>query len=123
MSEKTELGKFLSELRLANGELLRDMAVKLSVSSAFLSAVENGKKKMPEKWYSSLKESYGLSSIDIDRLKAAELSSSDKIELDVSSVIPVQRDLAIKFAREFDSFDEETSKKLMEFLNRHREVK
>ena len=43
----TSLGTFLRRLRLAKGEILKDMAESLGVSSAFLSAVENGKKKMP----------------------------------------------------------------------------
>ena len=41
----TSLGTFLRKLRLAKGEILKDMAECLGVSSAFLSAVENGKKK------------------------------------------------------------------------------
>ena len=41
----TTLGVFLRKLRLANDEILKDMAKNLGVSSAFLSAVENGKKK------------------------------------------------------------------------------
>ena len=50
----TSLGKFLRKLRIDIGETLRDMADKLSVSSAFLSAVENGKKKMPESWFAKI---------------------------------------------------------------------
>ena len=41
----TTLGAFLRKLRLQHGEKLKDMAENLNVSSAFLSAVENGKKK------------------------------------------------------------------------------
>ena len=41
----TSIGKFLRKLRMSNGEILRDMAEALEVTSAFLSAVENGKKK------------------------------------------------------------------------------
>ena len=46
----TSIGRFLRKLRIENGEILKDMAEALGVSSAFLSAVENGKKKMPESW-------------------------------------------------------------------------
>ena len=41
----TSLGTFLRKIRINKGEILRDMATNLGVSSAFLSAVENGKKK------------------------------------------------------------------------------
>lgn len=47
----TQLGIFLRKLRLDTGEIMRDMAKKLDVSSSFLSAVENGKKRMPDSWY------------------------------------------------------------------------
>ena len=46
----TSLGRFLKKLRLENEEHLYDMAVKLKVSSAFLSKVENGKSKVKEKF-------------------------------------------------------------------------
>ena len=49
------IGRFLRKLRIDNGEILKDMAEALGVSSAFLSAVENGKKKMPEGWIEKLK--------------------------------------------------------------------
>jgi len=44
----TEYGKFLRKLRIDQGQILKTMAEKLGVSSAFLSAVENGKKKIPK---------------------------------------------------------------------------
>ena len=46
----TSFGKFLRNLRMDVGELLLEMAAKLHVSPAFLSGVENGKRKIPEGW-------------------------------------------------------------------------
>ena len=43
----TAFGKFLRNLRMDIGELLLQMAEKLDVSPAFLSGVENGKRKIP----------------------------------------------------------------------------
>ena len=42
----TEFGKILRKLRIDRQELLRDMAKNLEVSSAYLSAVETGKRKI-----------------------------------------------------------------------------
>ena len=42
----TSLGRFLRKLRIDRGEILKNMAEKLEVTSSFLSAVENGKKRM-----------------------------------------------------------------------------
>ena len=44
----TSIGRFLRKLRIDHGEILKDMADALGVSYAFLSAVENGKKKCPK---------------------------------------------------------------------------
>ena len=46
----SEFGKFCRKLRMEKNELLIDMAQKLEVKSSFLSAVEVGKKSIPEKW-------------------------------------------------------------------------
>ena len=56
----TRVGIFLRKLRLDSGEIMKDMATKLDVSSSFLSAVENGKKKMPESWYDTIVNLYNL---------------------------------------------------------------
>lgn len=54
----TQLGTFLKNLRLDSGELLKEMAEKLNVSSSFLSAVENGKRDIPESWYKKMVDLY-----------------------------------------------------------------
>ena len=118
----TVLGDFLRKLRLENGEILKDMAKKLEVSSAFLSAVENGKKKMPESWYSKLEELYNLNDTQQDKLKEAVMESSDVIELNIHNSSYDGRLLAISFARKFDSLDDETSRAITEILNKHIEV-
>ncbi len=116
----TELGKFLRQIRLDNSEILKDMANKLEVSSAFLSAVENGKKKMPEKWYSEIERIYHLNEEQVKALKTAVLESSDNLEIDISEASPVNRDLAISLARQFDSLDDETSQRILKILKKRK---
>lgn len=114
----TSLGQFLRRLRLEHGEILKTMAEKLNVTSAFLSAVENGKKKMPVSWYQKLAQLYSFSEKQKLELEQAVMESSDVVELDLQKVSCGRRDLAISFARRFESLDEETSKKILELLNR-----
>ena len=97
------------------------MAKELEVSSAFLSAVENGKKKMPEYWYTKLEELYSLDSPKINELKNAVLESGKTIELDIGSSSRESKQLAISFARQFNSLDEETSRQIYNILNKHKE--
>ena len=44
----TKFGEYARDLRIDRGENLKEMAKNLGVSSAFLSAVENGKKQVPK---------------------------------------------------------------------------
>ena len=117
----TSIGKFLRKLRMRNGEILRDMAEALEVSSAFLSAVENGKKKMPEGWRKKLQTIYSLSAEQNQELQAAIIDTNNAVELNLQNATPGNRALAISFAREFDSLDDETSRKIFEILKRRKE--
>lgn len=116
----TSVGVFLRKLRMDRGEILRDMARNLNVSSAFLSAVENGKKKLPDAWLRKLETIYHLSEAQITELKDAIVESSDTIALDVRNASAGNRQLAASFARHFDSLDEETTQKLLAILNKHK---
>lgn len=114
----TSLGRFLRELRLNHGEKLKTMAERLGVSSAFLSAVENGKKKMPDSWNEKLTDLYNLSDVQKEYLQRAVIESGETVELNLKNSSMGNRELAISFARHFDTLDEETSQKIFEILKR-----
>ncbi len=117
----TSLGEFLRKLRLQNGEILKTMADRLKVSSAFLSAVENGKKKMPEAWHEKLTSLYSLDDAQREELMRAAMDSSDTVELNIQNTSLLNRKLAVSFARQFESLDEETSKKIFDILSKCKE--
>lgn len=117
----TSIGRFLRKLRIDNGEILKDKAEALGVSSAFLSAVENGKKKMPEGWIEKLKSIYSFTTEQAEALQAAVIDTNDAVELNLQNATPGNRALAISFAREFDSLDDETSRKIFEILKRRKD--
>lgn len=116
----TSIGRFLRKLRIDNGEILKDMAEALGVSSAFLSAVENGKKKMPDGWIEKLEAIYSFTAEQLEELQEAVIDTNNAVELNLKNTTPNNRTLAISFAREFDSLDDETSKKILEILKRHK---
>ena len=118
---KTALGSFLRKIRLEQGERLKDMAENLNVSSAFLSAVENGKKKMPDAWYAKLALLYHLSSEQQKDLQTAVVESGETVELNIKNISSDNRELAICFARHFDTLDEETSRQIFAILKRKEE--
>ena len=74
----TEFGKALRKIRIDRQQLLKDMANKLGVSSAYLSAVENGKRRMPQDWVSKIASIYSLDSdAQADLQNAADNSVFD----------------------------------------------
>ena len=64
----TEFGKFLRKLRIDNEELLKDMAIKLNTTPAFLSMVETGRRSIPKKWEEEIEKIYSLSLIQKEEL-------------------------------------------------------
>ena len=117
----TSVGKFLRKLRIDNAEVLRDMAAKLGVSSAFLSAVENGKKKVPKKWVKTISDLYSLTSTQISDFENAIDESSETIELDIREAPLENRKLAITFARAFNSLDETAIGKIQSIIDNREE--
>ena len=115
----TRIGDFLRAIRIENSELLKTMAEKLEVSSAFLSAVENGKKKMPTSWEEKLSSIYQLSREQINDFQEAIADTNKAIELNLENSALENRKLALSFARHFDSIDEHTSQKIIELLEQN----
>lgn len=72
----TEFGKELRKIRLDNDELLKNMADKLSVGSAYLSAIEHGKKVVPSTLIYRLRDLYGLAAEEVDKLSKLAKSNT-----------------------------------------------
>ncbi len=118
----TRIGDYLRRLRMKNSQILKDMAEILGVSSAFLSAVENGKKNMPEAWYSVLQIEYSLTEEEMDNLRQAAMESQKVVSLNIQNASESKKQLAVSFAREFDNLDENTSNMISEMLWRRRKM-
>lgn len=112
----TDFGRFLRKLRIDSGEILKDMADKLKVSSAYLSAVEMGKRNIPEKWVSKIAELYNLSIEEKTQLSNAADNSAKSITLHFSNISNSHKETAILFAREFENVDTETLDKIKKLL-------
>lgn len=112
----TSLGKFLRKLRIDRGEILKDMADKLGVSVSFLSAVENGKKRMPPAWNKMLCALYQLTPEQRQLFTIAIAETEKSLEMDFYGVAARKRELAVSFARKFSDFDEEQIKAIRKIL-------
>lgn len=117
----TEYGKFLRKLRIDQGQILKTMAEKLGVSSAFLSAVENGKKKIPKTWEEKLVKEYKLDEEQLAELRRSQQDSQQLIEINLEMLTHAQKDTAFAFARSLERFDTQDLSNLAKFFNKNSE--
>lgn len=112
----TDFGRILRKIRIDCDEILKDMAEKLNVSAAYLSAVEMGKRNIPEHWVDKIAEFYNLSQEEKTDLSNAADNSSKSITLNFENINKSQKETAILFAREFENVDTETLEKIKKLL-------
>jgi len=112
----TELGKFLRKIRIERDEILKDMANKLEVSVAYISAIENGKRAFPEDWKEKIIKLYDFNNERIEEFNKAIINSKESFELSLKEADDAKRDFAYVFARRFNELDEETIAKIKELL-------
>jgi transcriptional regulator with XRE-family HTH domain len=114
----TAFGKFCRKIRIDQGEIMKDMAQKLGVTPAFLSAVETGKRNAPDSWLSSLVNLYALTEEQIAALKKSIEDSKSELKINLRGRSDDDRKVAMAFAREFTSLSETEKQKLLEMLNK-----
>lgn len=114
----TALGRFLRKLRIDRNEILKDMADKLEVAVSFLSAVENGKKRMPAEWNQKISNLYNFSDKQNAEFSSAIADSENKIELDLTNITN-GKDFVISFARELPQLND---KQINSIAERFKEI-
>jgi len=114
----TEFGQYLRKLRIDCKELLRDMAVKLEVTSSFLSAVETGKRNIPENWVKKIIQFYSLDFFEQEALKKAADNSAKTVTMDLSKMVPKKKETVLLFARTFDDVDDSAIDEIRRLLNK-----
>lgn len=102
----TSIGRFLRKLRIDHGEILYDMANKLGVTASFLSAVENGKKKMPSVWNKKICDLYALNKSQKEEFTTAIAETEETIELELEGNNTLHREVAVSFARSLPEMDD-----------------
>jgi len=117
----TPLGAKLRRLRAERGITLKDMATALDVSSAYLSALEHGKRGTPT-WY-MLQRIIAYFNIIWDEAeevqRLAELSDP-KVTINTAGLPPEATELANRLARDIDTLSPEDLKALIFALGRRR---
>jgi transcriptional regulator with XRE-family HTH domain len=117
MTMLTALGKTLRKMRLDNGEILKTMADRLGISSAYLSAIEMGKRNIPADFISKLTEIYGLDDESTMKLEESRQESIKEVSFGIDGASANKRAAALVFARKFDDLDELTASKILRIIN------
>ncbi|MGN0489392.1 MAG: helix-turn-helix domain-containing protein [Ruminococcus sp.] len=112
----TQLGKELRILRIENAELLKDMALKLDLSPAYLSSIENGKRVPTEKFIQQLLSTYDLEKSVVDRIMTAYYDTIDEIKIDIKTEKAEQKELGLVFARKFNLLSDEQIEDIKKIL-------
>lgn len=116
----TSFGEFMRVLRVKNHEVMGDVAKMLEVKVPFLSAVENGKKNVPNEWIDKIVDHYSLNEDERLKLEEAIEESKTQYKIIMNDSGVNQRKVALQFARSFDGMDDETAIKILDLLKNRR---
>ena len=113
-------GKFLRILRVSRDESAKTMAERFGVSSAYLSAVELGKRPMPSSWKDIIIREYNLNEKNQQKLQEAIKESLVSITINLSDMDSKKKELLLSMAKK--DLDDETIDKLCEIINKKKEI-
>lgn len=109
----TPLGRELRKLRLDAGERIYDLAEAIKVTASFISALELGKKQIPDNFLSRVVEHYGLSQAVSEELYRVGELSAKAVKIPLEQRTDASRELAVAFARAFPKIGDEEAKVLI----------
>lgn len=112
----TDFGKMCRKIRIDADEILADMAEKLGVASSFLSAVENGKKNVPQEFCLKIKNVYNLGEEEYKSLVVAADNSQRQIKIQMDKLANKDRNLVLSFARGFENLNATEKDKIIKIL-------
>jgi len=119
----TPFGEKVRELRAARGLTLKQMATELRVSSAYLSALEHGKRGRPGSGLvMQICALFGLIWDEAEELKRLALLSHPRVVVDTAGLTPKATELANLLAETIHEMDEQTIDWVLAEIRTHRHV-
>lgn len=114
----TPFGKICRKIRIDRGELLKDMAQVLGVTPSYLSAVEKGKRNIPEDWVNVIARKYQLDQKGSRELVKARNLSQSYVNMPLRTLEEKDRETALAFARDFGGLSEDEKRKIRAIFNK-----
>jgi transcriptional regulator with XRE-family HTH domain len=114
----TPFGEKLRQLRLERGVTLKDMAKSLRVSSAYLSALEHGKRGRPS-WHllQGIIAYFNIIWDEAEELVKLARVSHPRIPIDTAGLHPKATELANRLSQTISKLDEATLQRLINLLD------
>lgn len=116
-------GKLCRKLRIDSGELLKDMAEKLDVTPAYLSAVEVGKRNVPKDWPQKISKAYSLGSEISKEIQEAAKKSKLNLKMDLNNFEESDKELVLAFARKFTELTDKDKERIKSMLSKNNKDK
>ncbi len=116
----TDFGKICRKIRIDNNEVLKDMAQKLGVTTAYLSAVETGKRNVPEEWLDIIKREDKLSMEEYQELLDIVYSLKKTIKIEVEDIPEQDRELMLEFVKNFSLLTDRDKKDIMTVIQKRK---
>jgi len=114
--ELTAWGRAVRKLRIDRNETLKEMAVAIQVTPSFLSAIETGRKGVPEDMVGKVVKHFGLSKEGAAELRRLAIMNVQRVEIDTRRATGEDRELVAAFARRFSGLSEAKRKQLRSIL-------
>lgn len=112
----SKFGEYIRIVRKRENDSLRDMAKKMGVSAAFLSAMEVGRKNIPLVYVDKIVELYHLNEEEKAKLFEVIQETNDKVSLELSQMNESQKQVTLVFARKIQTADADLIEKLRKIL-------
>ncbi|RTL35396.1 MAG: XRE family transcriptional regulator [Rhodocyclaceae bacterium] len=114
----TELGKELRKLRIDRGLTMMDMAGELGYSTAMLSGIETGRKRVPEDVVDRLMRAYPDLGARRDQFEALVNLANREARVSLSNATTEDAELVTELARRFSTLSNEQKDNLRNLLKR-----
>lgn len=113
----TEFGKALRKLRIDRNEYIKDMSEKLHISVAYLSAIETGKRTIPENIIGGIARAYRLEQDEVGALNELKDKSNREVRISLIGKTKKQVEVILRFAKCVGEMNDEKLDKIVRIMD------
>ena len=112
----SKFGKCIRNIREQENDSLRQMAIKLGISAAFLSAMEVGRKSIPHEYIDKIKSIYNLTKEQEIELEKSIYLTNERVHIELAEMNEAQKDVSLMFARKIKTANNDLLEELKKVL-------